>query len=129
MPGTWLATTIDAMSIDYSEIQPGLQPGEDVHGLKRILRVGLGVILVIAGIAMLVLPGQGILTVIIGLNLIKPDNAIVRWIRARTPGIPAEGPIPVKAIIAGLALFVAFGVVSLFWGQAIFSSTTAFVGL
>jgi hypothetical protein len=122
-------STIVAVSVDYSEIQPGLQPGENVHGPKRILRVGLGVILVIAGIAMLVLPGQGILTIIVGLNLIKPDNAIVRWIRARTPGIPVEGPIPIKAIVIGVVLFVAFGVVSFVWGQDIFNSTTAFVGL
>jgi len=117
------------VSIDYSEIQPGLQPGEDVHGPKRILRVGLGVILVLAGIAMLVLPGQGILTIIVGLNLIKPDNALVRWIRVRTPGIPVEGPIPMQAIMAGIVLFVAFGAVSLIWGQDIFNWTTAFVGL
>ncbi len=117
------------MDIDYTEIQPGLQPGEDVHGPKRILRVGLGVILVIAGIAMLVLPGQGILTIIVGLNLIKPDNALVRWIRRRIPGIPVEGPIPMKAIMVGTLLFVAFGAVSLVWGRDILNSTTAFVGL
>ncbi|MFW2380472.1 MAG: PGPGW domain-containing protein [Acidimicrobiales bacterium] len=117
------------MSIDYSEIQPGIQPGEDVHGPQRILRIGLGVVLVIAGIAMLVLPGQGILTIILGLNLIKPDNAVVRWIRVRTPGIPVEGPVPTRAIVAGVAMFVAFGMVSLIWGQDIFNWSTAFVGL
>ncbi|MCP4746589.1 MAG: hypothetical protein GY874_10695 [Desulfobacteraceae bacterium] len=36
-----------------------------------ILKNLLGVILVIAGIAMLVLPGQGILTIIIGLTLVN----------------------------------------------------------
>ncbi len=107
------------MSVDYSELEPGIQPPEDVHGVKRILRIGLGVILVIAGIAMLVLPGQGILTIIVGLNLIKPDNALVRWIRARTPGIPEEGPIPVAAIVLGIVLFVVMGVVSIFYGQDI----------
>ncbi len=105
------------MSLDYSDLQPGLQPGEEVHGVKRILRVVLGVILVITGIAMLVLPGQGILTIIVGLNLIKPDNPIVKWIRVRTPGIPDEGPIPIKAIVFGIVLFVLFGLISLLYGQ------------
>ena len=107
------------MSLDYSELQPGLQDSEKENGVKRILRIGLGVVLVIAGIAMLVLPGQGILTIIVGLNLIKPDNALVRWIRARTPGIPEEGPIPVVAIVLGIVLFVVMGVVSLLYGQDI----------
>lgn len=109
------------MSVDYSELQPGLQPGEEVHGVKRILRVALGVVLVIAGIAMLVLPGQGLLTIIVGLNLIKPDNPLVKWIRARTPGIPDEGPIPIKAIVFGIVLFVVFGVISFLYGQDIFN--------
>ena len=117
------------MSLDYSELQPGIQPSEDVHGLKRILRIGLGVILVLAGIAMLVLPGQGILTIIVGLNLIKPDNALVKWIRVRVPGLPAEGPIPRGAILLGLALFVGFGAVSLFWGEGILAWSRDVVGI
>lgn len=82
-----------------------------------MLRMALGVVLVLAGIAMLVLPGQGILTIIVGLNLIKPDNLIVKWIRVRTPGIPDEGPIPLKAIAFGIALFIVFGLVSVLYGQ------------
>ncbi len=117
------------MSLDYSELQPGIQPSEDVHGLKRVLRIALGVILVLAGIAMLVLPGQGILTIIVGLNLIKPDNALVKWLRVRIPGLPAEGPIPRGAIALGLVLFVVFGVISVIWGQQILDWFRDLVGL
>jgi hypothetical protein len=34
-----------------------------------LLRNGLGLVLLIAGIAMLILPGQGILTILIGISL------------------------------------------------------------
>lgn len=108
------------MELEYSDLQPGLQPGEKAHGWRRIARIALGVVLVIAGIAMLVLPGQGILTILVGLNLIKPDNAVVRWIRRRTPGIPEDGPIPLTAIVVGVFLFVAVGVVSLLYGSDIY---------
>jgi drug/metabolite transporter (DMT)-like permease len=108
------------VELEYSDLRPGLQPGEETHGWRRIARIALGVVLVIAGIAMLVLPGQGILTILLGLNLIKPDNAIVRWIRRRTPGIPDDGPIPLTAILVGMFLFVAVGIVSLLYGSDIY---------
>lgn len=107
------------MDLDYSDLAPGVQPGEDPTGFKQVARIALGVILVIAGIGMLILPGQGILTIIVGLNLIKPDNALVRWIRARTPGIPEDGPIPKSAIAIGIVLFIALGVVSFLYGSDI----------
>ena len=107
------------MGLDYDDLQPGLNDAERAGGIKRILRIGLGVILVLAGIAMLVLPGQGILTIIIGLNLIKPDNRLVGWLRAKTPGIPDEGPIPRNLVIAGVAMFVGMTVLSLVFGSAV----------
>lgn len=107
------------MGLDYDDLQPGLNAAEQAGGVKRVLRVGLGVVLVLAGIAMLVLPGQGILTIIIGLNLIKPDNPLVNWLRARTPGIPDEGPIPRNLVIAGVAMFVGMTVLSLLLGPRV----------
>lgn len=115
------------MDLDYADLGAGIQPGEQTTGVRRILRIGLGVVLVLAGIAMLVLPGQGVLTILIGLNLIKPDNPVVRWIRARTPGVPEEGPIPVGMIVVGAVLFVAFGVVSVVYGPEIFAWARSFV--
>ena len=106
---TGLAGLID------SDDQPGIDPSAETTGIKRILRIGVGVILVIAGIAMLVLPGQGVLTILVGLNLIKPDNAISRWIRRKTPGLEEDGPIPMTVIYAGIALFVVMGVLSFFF--------------
>ncbi|NNF54262.1 MAG: hypothetical protein HKN03_07450 [Acidimicrobiales bacterium] len=120
---------MESVELDYSDLAPGIQASEETTGLKHILRIVLGVLLVVAGIAMLVLPGQGILTIIVGLNLIKPDNALVRWIRARTPGIPDAGPIPVGAIIFGMALFIGFGIVSLLYGESIVSSMRDLTGI
>lgn len=115
------------VDLDYADLEIGIQPGEQTTGIRRILRIGLGVVLVLAGVAMLVLPGQGVLTILIGLNLIKPDNPVVRWIRARTPGVPEEGPIPVGMIVVGAVLFVAFGVVSVLYGPEIFAWARSFV--
>jgi len=39
--------------------------------LFRVLRFVLGVLLVIAGVAMLVLPGQGLVTIVIGLSILE----------------------------------------------------------
>ncbi len=105
-----------------SDDQPGsdqaARPGA-ISRIPTVPRVILGVILVLAGIAMLVLPGQGVLTIIVGLNLIKPDNALVRYLRVKTPGIPNEGPIPKRLVWAGIGMFVAMTVLSLLFGRAI----------
>lgn len=105
--------------LDYNELQDGLTDAERATGITRILRMALGVVLVMAGIAMLVLPGQGVLTIIIGLNLIKPDNPMVRWLRQRTPGIPDDGPIPTRIVWAGIAMFVVMTALSLLLGPAL----------
>ena len=123
------ATTVVVVELDYSDLAPGIQAGEETTGLKQIARIVLGVLVVAAGLAMLVLPGQGILTIIVGLNLIKPDNALVRWIRARTPGIPEDGPIPMGAIVFGIALFIALGAVSLLYGESILQSMRDLTGI
>jgi uncharacterized protein (TIGR02611 family) len=52
--------------------------------LIRIVRITTGVVLVIAGIAMLVLPGPGVLTIVGGFALLAKDfrwaQHIVDWI-------------------------------------------------
>ena len=120
---------MESVELDYSDLAPGIQAGEETTGWKHIARIVLGVILVVAGVAMLVLPGQGILTIIVGLNLIKPDNALVRWLRARTPGIPEDGPIPMGVIVFGVVLFIALGVVSLLYGESILRSVRDLTGI
>jgi UPF0716 family protein affecting phage T7 exclusion len=51
--------------------------------LARVLKAGLGVLLVIAGVAMLVLPGPGILTIAIGVALILSQSPRGRQVLAR----------------------------------------------
>ncbi len=58
--------------------------------LRPLLLIGknlLGIVLVIAGIAMLVLPGQGLLTIVVGLVLIDFPGKfrLERWIATRGP--------------------------------------------
>ena len=69
----WIVARLPA---DYftDETRPKL-PFKDAHpiiGLSiNLLKNIMGVVLIIAGILMLVLPGQGILTVLIGLGLVN----------------------------------------------------------
>jgi Na+/H+ antiporter NhaD/arsenite permease-like protein len=46
------------------------RPAESPSVLLRVLRNLLGVVLVLLGVAMLVLPGQGLLTLLVGLLLV-----------------------------------------------------------
>ena len=78
-----------------------------VHHAIVILKNVLGVLLILAGVAMLVLPGQGILTLLIGLmltdfpgkyrlekRLIGQPGVLkaVNWLRARAGHPPLEQP-------------------------------------
>ena len=89
-------------------------PADSFRGRHPVVRIAglalrnlLGLALVLAGIAMLVLPGQGILTILIGLGLLtfpgkrKLELAIVRrrpilravqWIRKRRGRPPLQIP-------------------------------------
>lgn len=78
-----------------------------VYYSLRLLKNALAVLLVLAGIAMLVLPGQGLLTLLIGISLgdfpgkYRLERAIVRrdgvyrainWLRARGGHPPLQHP-------------------------------------
>lgn len=78
-----------------------------VRALLRAMKNALGIALLLAGLAMLLLPGQGILTILIGLSLLefpgkrRLELAIVRrptihraldWIRARGNRPPLQLP-------------------------------------
>jgi hypothetical protein len=59
---------------------------EEKHSLpKKIVRNVLGALLIAAGIAMLVLPGQGIITILFGLSIIDlpVKRRIFRWLLQR----------------------------------------------
>lgn len=106
------------MPMDYHDLEPGLNEYESVRGPKRLLHIILGVVLVFAGIGMIFVPGPGIVTILVGLNLIKPDNRLFRYIRARTPGIPDDGPIPRKTIVIGVVTMVSMTALSILLGPA-----------
>lgn len=100
------------MPADYfvNDRQPKPRSGWSLAGL--VVRNILGGVLVLAGILMLVLPGQGVLTILIGLTWmdfpgkLRLEQAIVRrptvakalnWIRARwdkPPFEPVDGASP-----------------------------------
>ena len=67
------------------------KPWADLHPVVRaVLLTGksaLGLVLVVAGIAMLVLPGQGILTILAGILLLNfpGRHRLERWIVSRPP--------------------------------------------
>lgn len=77
------------------------------HWSFRILKNAIGLVLLVAGLAMLALPGQGVLTIIAGLILVefpgkrKLERAVVRrprvlramnWVRRKARREPLEGP-------------------------------------
>nr|WP_306799213.1 PGPGW domain-containing protein [Alcanivorax quisquiliarum] len=96
------------MPADYfvTRRKPRLERGPLVT-LFWLLRNTLAVLLVLAGIAMLVLPGQGLLTILIGIGIstfpgkYRIERAIMRraavyrsanWIRRRAGRIPLQYP-------------------------------------
>ena len=79
-----------------------------VHHSLVILKNGLGVLLILAGIAMLLLPGQGLLTLLVGLmltdfpgkyemekRLVRQPGVLraVNWLRGRAGHPPVEPPL------------------------------------
>lgn len=104
------------LEIDYADTAPGISENERAGGAKRVIQVALGVILIAAGIAMMFIPGPGIATLLVGLNLIKPDNALARWVRRKTPGVPDEGPIPKRHYVIGVGFLVISSTVGVIYG-------------
>jgi len=106
------------MDIEYDDLEPGVSADERQHGFKRVAQIVIGVLLIVAGIVMLVIPGPGIVTILVGLNLIKPDNALVRYIRRRVPGIPEDGTVPARFIVVGAVFLVGGTIIGILYGQA-----------
>lgn len=106
------------MEIEYDDLEPGISADEDARGAKRIIQIVFGVLLIGAGIAMLVVPGPGLVAIMVGLNLIKPDNAIVRWMRRKIPGIPEEGTVPKRYLWLGAAFLIVGTLFGILYGAA-----------
>ncbi len=115
------------LDIEYDDLKPGISADEQQMGVRRLLQIGAGVLLVIAGLAMMVIPGPGVLTALVGLNLIKPDNFIVRWIRRKVPGIPEDGAVPKRYLAIGALFFAATTVLSILYGDIVFDWLKSFL--
>ena len=71
---------------------------------RNILRNTLGILLIIAGIAMLILPGQGLLTMLIGIAVMNFPGKyeLERWLVGRKGVLRALNWIRRKAKVADL---------------------------
>ncbi len=85
----------------------------------RIGRIGLGFVLIVAGIIMLVVPGPGVVAILAGFTVWSKDfawaNRVVRYIRKRAPGIDEEGAIPRRTIVITCAFLLAGAIGSIWW--------------
>lgn len=117
------------MDIEYDDLEPGVSPDERQRGVRRIAQIVIGVLLVAAGIVMLVIPGPGIVTILVGLNLIRPDNALVRYIRRRVPGIPEDGTVPMRFVVVGAVFLVGGTVIGVLYGADLTNWALELVGI
>ncbi|MEX0652690.1 MAG: PGPGW domain-containing protein [Phycisphaeraceae bacterium] len=69
-----------------------------LHLLLVVLKNGLGLVLLLAGLAMLLLPGQGLLTVLVGILLLDfpGKRRLQRWLIRRRPIFRAANWIRAK---------------------------------
>jgi len=89
--GTLLAVPIFVMKIpdDYF-----VRPRPPSSLPMKVLRIVLGVALIVVGLAMLVLPGQGVLTILVGLAFLEApmkDRAIARILQNRAVHHAVDG--------------------------------------
>ncbi len=117
------------MDIEYDDLQPGVSPDEEAHGAKRIAQMVAGVLLIAAGIVMLVIPGPGLVAIMVGLNLIKPDNFLVRWMRRKIPGIPEEGSVPTYYLVVGGLFLVGSTIFGILYGAQVSNWLLELVGI
>ncbi|MGH1488877.1 MAG: PGPGW domain-containing protein [Acidimicrobiales bacterium] len=117
------------MDLEYDDLQPGVSPDEEAEGLNRGRQVVLGVFIVCVGIVLLPFPGPGWVVILVGLNKIKPDNALVRWLRKKIPGIPEDGSVPKKYLVVVGLFFVASTIFGIFYGAEVTQWSLELVGL
>ncbi|MDH4146076.1 MAG: hypothetical protein OEY23_13020 [Acidimicrobiia bacterium] len=89
------------------------------HVLIRLGRMGLGSIVLLAGLAMLALPGPGWIAIAAGLAILAKDVAwadrALRYVKRRVPGIPEDGKIPRSALLTSGVLAAAGIAASIWW--------------
>jgi hypothetical protein len=88
------------------------------HILVRIARVFAGTLVCLAGLALLVLPGPGLVVLAIGLAILAQDvpfaRRLLEKVRARIPA-DAEGNISKPVLYGGLAVTVVAASASIWW--------------
>ncbi len=75
--------TIVAVPVFFARIPSDYFLRQDAHRLHvRLARNAIGAVLVALGVAMLVLPGQGVLTILVGLALLDVPlkDRVLRWL-------------------------------------------------
>ena len=80
------------------------------HAVRRMIRMGLGLAVVVLGIIMMPLPGPGLLVVAVGLAILARDVAwadrLLGKVRERLPS-DAEGKLPRSTIVTMILLATA----------------------
>lgn len=88
------------------------------HILIRIGRVTLGVVVLVAGLLMLPLPGPGLVTIAAGLALLATDipyaRKLLESVRKRLPA-DAEGKVSRPIVIGGIVISVITVSCSIWW--------------
>lgn len=88
------------------------------HILIRIGRMTLGVVVLVAGLLMLPLPGPGLVTIAAGLALLASDvpyaRKLLERVRKRLPA-DAEGNVSRPVVIGGLVISVITVSFSVWW--------------
>ena len=108
---------IGGIEVDYADLSPGLSEREKEAARNRPLQIVLGIFLIAVGIPMIPLAGPGWAVILVGLNMVWPDNPLVPWLRRRLPVVPDEGPIPKRYYVIGGVLMVVGIVASLLYGD------------
>ncbi len=89
------------------------------HIAVRVARMTAGSLVLLAGIAMIALPGPGWLAIAAGLAILSRDVAwadrALRYVRRRVPGIPEDGKVPRSAVLTAVLLGGAGVAASLWW--------------
>lgn len=89
------------------------------HVAIRIARITLGVLVLILGVAMMVLPGPGVLAIAGGLFILAKDVAwadrALQYLRKRVPGIPDDGKIPRSQVLTMSLIGLGAIAVSVWW--------------
>ena len=115
----------DNNSFKDAAIEAELETGEReptrdaawAKSIKRLFRVGSGLLVTTLGLVMMLLPGPGLLTIAIGLSILSRDVAwadrLLSKVRARLPSND-QGKLPRSSIITMTTMAIA-GVLFSIW--------------